>query len=105
MAVKLIHHSHNPENGDTLLGLSIGQFEEATETALFRRIVEITAEKYVSENYEAIIKNLDQRAVATLALARAGQFIGESITTSKIAEAVGHLETAVKDVLSRQRRI
>ena len=105
MAVKVIANSRDVNDGGTILGLRIDQFEEIGERELFRRIVEIAAEKYVSENYAEIVKHLDQRAIATLALAHASKMTAEASMVKDFAKATEHLETIAKDVVDRQRRL
>lgn len=104
MAVKLSQHQ-SAADGSTILGMTISAMEDITAEALFKRVVEIAAEKYVSENYAEIVKHLDQRAIATVALARAGQQVAESALTKNISEATEKLVQITKDALERQRRI
>lgn len=105
MAVKLIHNAMDPSDHSLVLGIKIDDFNALVEKEVFRRIVEIVAENYVASNYAEIAKNLDQRAIATLALAHASKMTAEASILKDFAKAAEHLETIAKDVVDRQRRI
>jgi hypothetical protein len=105
MAVKLIHSGFDPNDSGMVLGLRIDAFEEMAQKEIFHKVIEICAEKYVSENYAGIVKCLDHRAIATLALGKAGHHIADAIQTNNINEATERLERLIQEVLERQRRI
>jgi hypothetical protein len=54
---------------------------EASAMMLIERIMHLVAERYVEENYPALVAKLDQQAIANLAVADAGKKIAEEIRT------------------------
>jgi hypothetical protein len=74
--------------------------EQATrylDVAIFDRIAELIAERYVAENYADIVKHLDQQAIATMAMANA------SAKISKVLEK--EVEKEVRTVVETKREV
>lgn len=105
MAIKLLSSNVDPSTNDTILGIKIEQFNNLLEREVFQRVVEIVAENYVSQNYVEIAKQLDQRAVATLAVAHASRIAAESSMAKDFAKAAEDLRGIVGAELERRRRI
>ncbi len=42
-------------------------------------VMELVAKRYVEENYQEIVKNIDQKAIATLAVANAAATINKTL--------------------------
>jgi hypothetical protein len=52
--------------------------------AFAHEVTRILAERYVEENYPALVAKLDQQAIANLAVADAGKKIAEEIRTQPV---------------------
>ena len=63
---------------------------------LVHEIARLIAERYVAENYAELVKNLDQQAIANLAVADAGKKIAEEIRSKPTVLHDGHKTTVNK---------
>lgn len=79
MAVTLTPVQSATDPDQTFLGVKVSHLEEALNAAVFREIVAIVAQRYVDAHYSEIVAELDQRAIANLAVAGAAKKIAEEI--------------------------
>lgn len=73
------HHHHDSAHVSVAAKINQQHMLIATERAIISEIVQRVAERYVQENYTALIASLDPQAIANLAIADAGKKIAEEI--------------------------
>lgn len=70
----------SPNDFKTTLAVSFhDQLIESATVAVFQRVIDFIAQRYVEENFPQIAAKLDQNAIANLAIAEASKKIAEEI--------------------------
>lgn len=70
------------------------------EASFWRAVGQVFAEKYVAENYQALVARMDQQAIANLSVAEVASKLREAIE-KKIPDKIVEVQTTKTEVYQR----
>ncbi len=107
MAVTVKSYERADSLGKTIAFTFDEQVGLSLANGILDKIVVMVAERYVQENYPALVSKLDQQAIANLVIAESGRKIAEEIRLTPIATRDKETKTEVyqRGILGGMRRV